>query len=818
MDRAVVRCPVIVVTGVLAMAAWPTASSAQQGWSTAADFLSAISTTGGTIYAPLVEVDAAGNAIALWTEPGLTGNGVGPIVRTARRSILAGSWSEPFTLASGPPSSNASDLGMDAAGNAVAVWSSSYISANRTVDAARFDASTGQWTPIAAGQRSIVASSGQVAMNAAGDVLLCVVENVSPGGVTCRSYVAATATWSTPQTVTSVFASTLDVEIDGAGNGIAVWLTSNGVTVQAARFVAATSTWLSPVDLAAGLPSPGVPGPQLAMNDAGDAVATWTRGTALEASRLPAGASAWTPSATLSTPLSFANEAARAVVAPSGNVTVAWVQTGPGVRASLPRFVAVSRYDVTSATWTPMTIQGQSGFAYGPPAIDGDPQGNVHVMWSRSLASPGIRLLAARFTSATGQWTTVTDLSAVNQAAYNPDVAVDDRGNAIATWFQTAGGFSVPQSLRWAATPAPVTIIEVTPSAGTVAVGVGLLPGIDPALAPTTFEYSLDGGTSWVTRSPAGTSSPLVVSGLTDGVPVAFGVRAVNVAGVGAPSTLLQVRAGAAAAATPTNLRLVARAGNRLTFAWVAPATGFVPTGYEIEGGIAGQVLATVPTGGPATQFSVPAPDGTFFVRVVATAGALRSAPSNEIVVTVGGVSAPSPPENLLASKSGPTIVLSWTTVLDRGATTSTAITVSGPPSTLTALVPAGEWTSFPAIPGRTEYDVTVAAVNGGGASGPSNAVVVAASAACSGAPNPPRAFSASTQGGVVYLDWLPPATGEAVTSYVVSVTGAFTGSFMLPGRTLAAPVPSGSYTVRVSSVGPCGTSAPSAAQTIVVL
>lgn len=793
------------------------AASAQQGWGTSPDLLSGISTTGGTIYAPLVEVDAAGNAIALWTEPGSTANGTGPIVRTARRSATTDSWSEPLTLASGPPSSIAADLGMDASGNAVAVWSSSFISANRAVGASRFDAATGRWTPIDVGQRSVAAVGGQVAMNAVGDALLCVIESVSPGGVTCRSYVAATATWSTPQIVTTQFASTLDVEVDGAGNGIAMWLASSGVTVQTARFDAATSMWGAPVDLAAGLPSPGVPGPQLAMNEAGDAVATWTRGTTLEASRLPAGASAWTSPTTLSSSLSFNNEAARPVVAPSGDVTVAWVQTGPSVRATVARFVAASRYDVTSATWTYTALPDQTGFPYGPPAIDVHTQGNVHVVWSRSLASPGIRLLASRYTVATGAWTTVTDLSAESQSAYNPDVAVDDRGNAVATWFQTASGFSVPQSLRWAATPAPVTIVDVTPSAGTVGVGVALPAGIDPALAPTTLEYSLDGGRSWVARSPAGTSSPLVVSGLTDGVPVTVGVRAVNVAGVGAPSTLLQVRAGAGAGTTPTNFRLAARAGNRLTFAWVAPATGFVPTGYEIEGGIAGQVLATVPTGGPATQFSVPAPDGTFFVRVVATAGALRSAPSNEIVVTVGGGSAPSPPENLLASKSGPTIVLSWTTVLDRGATTSTAITVSGPPSTLTAVVPPGEWTSFPAFPGRTEYNVMVAAVNAGGTSGPSNAVVVAASATCNGAPNPPRAFSASTQGGVAYLDWLPPATGEAVGFYVVSVTGAFTGSFTLPVRTLATPVASGSYTVSVASVGPCGTSAPSAPQTIVV-
>ena len=87
----------------------------------------------------------------------------------------------------------------------------------------------------------------------------------------------------------------------------------------------------------------------------------------------------------------------------------------------------------------------------------------------------------------------------------------------------------------------------------------------------------------------------------------------------------------------------------------------------------------------------------------------------------------------------------------------------------------------------------------------------------CAGAPQPPQAFSATTQGGRIFLDWLPPSSGAAVTHYVVSATGAVTGSFPMTARTFSTLVTPGTYTVRVAAVGPCGTSTATTPQTVVV-
>jgi hypothetical protein len=130
--------------------------------------------------------------------------------------------------------------------------------------------------------------------------------------------------------------------------------------------------------------------------------------------------------------------------------------------------------------------------------------------------------------------------------------------------------------------------------------------------------------------------------------------------------------------------------------------------------------------------------------------------------------------------------------------------------------LPLTEAFTFPTVPPGT-YTFSVTTTAGGAASAPSSPVTLTFPGSCPGAPQPPTALSASTRGGTVYLDWLPPASGEAATSYLVSVTGTFAGAFPVASRTLSAPVPPGSYTIRVASVGPCGTSVPTAAQTVVV-
>jgi hypothetical protein len=80
------------------------------------------------------------------------------------------------------------------------------------------------------------------------------------------------------------------------------------------------------------------------------------------------------------------------------------------------------------------------------------------------------------------------------------------------------------------------TQVTATPSAGQLSVNF-TPPNITGGLAITNYEYSLNDGSTWAARAPASTSSPIVISGLTNGQTYQIRIRAVNSIGPGEPSS-----------------------------------------------------------------------------------------------------------------------------------------------------------------------------------------------------------------------------------------------------------------------------------------
>jgi len=169
--------------------------------------------------------------------------------------------------------------------------------------------------------------------------------------------------------------------------------------------------------------------------------------------------------------------------------------------------------------------------------------------------------------------------------------------------------------------------------------------------------------------------------------------------------------------------------GQRVLLAWLAPTTGAGVVGYVVEAGSGPGLadLARVDLGASLTQAFDGVPAGRFVVRVRARTSAGLSAPSNEVVVNVGGPAclAPDRPASLTATVSQGVVTLRWTPSpgatgyrLAAGSTSGAAdilVTALGPTSALSAAAP----------PGR--YFVRVAAVNacGAGASSAETLVVV---------------------------------------------------------------------------------------------
>jgi hypothetical protein len=346
----------------------------------------------------------------------------------------------------------------------------------------------------------------------------------------------------------------------------------------------------------------------------------------------------------------------------------------------------------------------------------------------------------------------------------------------------------------------------VTASAGALSIDVESPGGVTlPDFQALNYEYSVDDGGTWVARSPASTASPLVLDGLTDFTPYQIRLRTVNVAGSGAPSARATAIGGSGQAG-PSGLVATAIDGNRVSFKWLPPAVGAVPSSYVLEGGLApGQTLGCIDTGSEAPTFTVVLPTGVFYVRVRAVSFARAGAPSNQIRIVVNVPEPPSAPGNLLGLVDGNAIALSWTNTFQGGTPTSISLAVTG---ALDAVLPLGltETFQFGNVPAGM-YTLEVLAMNAHGPSEPSNPVTLTFPGPCSGPPGVPTRVVAQPFERTIVVTWEPPASGGAVTHYWLNVSGSLVGAFPTSDRTLTGPVGPGSYTISVAAANTCGMS-----------
>ena len=101
-----------------------------------------------------------------------------------------------------------------------------------------------------------------------------------------------------------------------------------------------------------------------------------------------------------------------------------------------------------------------------------------------------------------------------------------------------------------ATTPSAPTITTITNNAGTATINF-TAPTSNGGSVITNYEYTTDGGTTWTAFSPVTTSSPVTVSGLTNGTTYPFQLRAVNAIGPGAASNTISTNVAPAITLAP---------------------------------------------------------------------------------------------------------------------------------------------------------------------------------------------------------------------------------------------------------------------------
>jgi len=173
--------------------------------------------------------------------------------------------------------------------------------------------------------------------------------------------------------------------------------------------------------------------------------------------------------------------------------------------------------------------------------------------------------------------------------------------------------------------------------------------------------------------------------------------------------------------------------GSTVILTWSAPAGGDAPTSYLLEAGSASGLanLANTDTGSPVpTLTATGVGAGTYFVRVRSRNSGGTSAPSNEVILTVGGgcAGAPGAPTSLSSTVNGSSVSLGWQA--PSGACTPTSYLIeagSGPGLSNLASVNTGSTVATFAATGvgAGTYFVRVRAVNGPAVGGASNEITL---------------------------------------------------------------------------------------------
>jgi len=192
------------------------------------------------------------------------------------------------------------------------------------------------------------------------------------------------------------------------------------------------------------------------------------------------------------------------------------------------------------------------------------------------------------------------------------------------------------------------------PGAVQIIPGVGVLevsftPPADGGSPIVGYEYTLDGGTTWVTPNPPITSSPFTITGLTSGNDYDVQIRAVNAAGAGLASTTVTV--ATSQIASPSGVT-VTPGSQTLEVSFTAPQAGsgtIANYEYSLDGGTTWITPTPAITSSPFTitnladgttlSVSVRARDaantpGTASLAIPATPGPAPDAPSQLTVVS----------------------------------------------------------------------------------------------------------------------------------------------------------------------------------------
>lgn len=272
--------------GISGAEVWVSRYSASSSTWTAPQRISQDAPADFTMYgsSPLVALDASGRALAVWLHAISTGP-----TQIVYSRFNGTTWSAPAQVSNGLRNTAEPTLGMDAGGNAVAVWRQDTNVSSPSVTnmwAARFNATSSAWsTSLQIGSTDLGTTDGterpRLAVNAAGNAVAVWREGRSAESrIVSARFAVSSGTWSAAAPI-ETGAPRADwpwVAIDTNGNAQAVWVRKTdpadaNESAYAARFDAGSGVWSAAqlIEQSGELPST----PKVGMEDSGRALIAW---------------------------------------------------------------------------------------------------------------------------------------------------------------------------------------------------------------------------------------------------------------------------------------------------------------------------------------------------------------------------------------------------------------------------------------------------------------------------------------------------------------------------------------------------------------
>ncbi len=273
----------------------------------------------------------------------------------------------------------------------------------------------------------------------------------------------------------------------------------------------------------------------------------------------------------------------------------------------------------------------------------------------------------------------------------------------------------------------PSAPTSLSASALDQSVSISFIPGSDGGSAITNYKYSIDNGTSYVEFSPPVTSSPVIISGLTNGQSYSIKLLAVNVNGDGTPSNTVTVTPHTVPDA-PTNLVASYNGSGSVSISFTPGSNGGMTISnyqYSIDCGVSFTPLSPIDGISPVTISGL-TNGQTYCIELKAVNSAGAGIASSSVEYTASGL--PGAPTSItwsdvyngtisvsfVSGSSEGSPILNYKYSLDEGNT----FTVLNPIDSLSPITITG-------LTQRTNYNLVLQAINANGDGTPSDPVAL---------------------------------------------------------------------------------------------